>query len=213
MFWRRSTTKKDIDYKAITEAAYKELLVQKLRSFPANPFDFKFDRREVLILSFKKYCRLSGLTMEQITDNWQLKDGYTVKKLRKNLNLILFDDDAYGPRMRFTLFHELAHIRLNHIVHGPHEENEADCYASQIMSPDAIVGRAIDFGYKPSPLMLTKCFGLSGSASEHKIRFLHTYGPVTTDFDAPLIGHYSDYLFTYFPRRLSGSVDIICDDI
>lgn len=54
-------------------------------------------------------------------------------------NIIAYNDNAPGARIRFSLMHELGHIVLQHDNTSAVQEDEADYFASCILAPRIIV--------------------------------------------------------------------------
>ena len=65
-------------------------------------------------------------------------------------------------RLNFTLAHELGHIVLHHKETGPAEEAEADCFASHLLCPEAVVQCA---ACRSAELLARLCY-ISRTAAE-----------------------------------------------
>ena len=202
-------TNENFDPIYIATKAYQSLIASRVSGFPVHPQDFTGKR--IRAVSFQKYSQLSSVPVETLKDE-TLRDGYTMRNIRPGITLILYDEDALIWRARFTLFHELGHIALNHTKHGKEEERAANYYASQVMAPDFILGKMQESGITLSPELLTACFGLSRSAAWIK---LENYGShpfiARPDLDQQIFGQFFVYLqlsFTTRPR----CIDIYKDE-
>ena len=68
----------DINFPAITNSAYSELLRQPLlASFPINPYRYR--GRGHIVVSYQRYCQISGLNLNDFLKIAGLSDGCAVK--------------------------------------------------------------------------------------------------------------------------------------
>lgn len=164
-------TNEYIDFKNLTTKAYSFLIAQKtLCSFPINPKCFAI--KNLIIDTFQNYSRITGVPISELTSDSILNDGYTTKNLRPSINLILYNEEIYAPRMYFTLTHEIGHINLEHIKHGDFEELETNFYSSQILAPTCILKELVNRGYPITTKFLREAFALSEEAAVKKANSL-----------------------------------------
>lgn len=99
-------------------------------SFPINCFDIL----QQLGIACIKYSSLSDEKQRSCRlisdDAFQVKGTY-----------IYYNDSLLSTRIRFSLMHELGHIRLGHTKDTPDAENEADFFASQMLMPHVALYR------------------------------------------------------------------------
>lgn len=181
---------------------------QKVKSIPIDPQKFKFDD-EIIVSSLQKYCYLTGADFEDSICQGFFSDGYVTEELRPGLKLILYDKNKYDPRMRFTILHEIGHIRLKHKKHGPREELEANFFAAQTIAPNVLVREAKRRGYQVTSDLLTSAFWISQECAERKLQFLCKY-PETTpnEMDTKILNAYHQYLLFCLPMRTRCNIDI-----
>jgi len=87
-------------------------------------------------------------------------DGFTLRRGRQYI--ILYNDASYIPeaRKRFTLAHELGHYVLRHTHDGAAEEDEAYCFARNLLAPRRLaLEHGIDYADYP------RVFGISHAAA------------------------------------------------
>lgn len=162
----------DINFDKCTTLAYEDLMILPQVSFPLFPSSCMFRDSDLKIISFEKYAFYSGLSERELTDNYDLTDGYAIKELRPGLKLILYDDKKYDPRSEHTIWHEVGHFRLEHQKHGSAEEIETNFYASQTRMPNAILREIKSRGYLIDEWLLMDLFDVSKESALKKMDYL-----------------------------------------
>lgn len=208
MTTKKLTNNLGINYHDITTIAYTELLHQGVCGIPVDPLKFKFDDG-IIVTSLQRYCRMVDSAIELATCGGFFDDGYAVKELRPGLNLILYNQEKYDPRMRFTILHEIGHIRLGHKKHGPVEENEADFFAAQLLAPNVLIREIALRKYPISKECLMSTFWISGKCAERKLRFLSEYpAAVQNELDGKILTLFNKYLIFNLPQKCSAKIQI-----
>lgn len=202
---------KDIDHAGITEIAYRELIRQNVYWLPVDIFKFTYE--SIVITSFQRYSAITGVPLSDLTDHGCFQDGYVTCNPRTGKRLILYNEQGYPMRIRFTLFHELGHILLGHKQHGFREEAEADYFASQITCPDCLIQLLIERGYDVEAPLLASVFCISKQAASLKLEEYHSLPFITnTEYDDTILRQFGTYFFDRNPRRyIRASIDIVCD--
>ena len=163
-----------LDFKH-TESLARELrMLQTTSNLTLDVLSMEFDRY-VYLDSFENYSKVCGLSLDSLTMNRKLKDGYTIRA-RRNVNVVLYYEDSKGtPRLNWTLAHEIGHIYLNHNNDGEIQELEAHQFAAELLMPTPIItklARKISL----TPKIISKTFFVSEEAAGRKIRSLSRGG-------------------------------------
>ena len=188
------------DWKEITTLAYLTLLELDMHEFPIVTKKIKL--KDVIISSYQKYAELTGVSVEQISLEYEFDDALLIKELRPGLKLVLYNKDKYDARLKHTLLHEVGHIKRDHKKHGDQEEVEAHFFAAQANAPNVIIKAITRRGYKVDIHFLIEHFGLSEESAKKKMEYLGKYGfEHTNDFDDALLLQFSDYInIKYTPK-------------
>jgi Zn-dependent peptidase ImmA (M78 family) len=185
----------------VTTFAYREILRQGISTLPINATSFyDSQNREIIVVSFQKYASLSGLSLNLLTVGGCFGEGLAMRRLRPDLNLLLYNEQSYNMRQRHTILHETGHFICNHNKHGEIEEVEAHFFASQFLTPNVLIREIKHRGYRISKKFLMNTFKISGEAADKKLNYLTRY-PEThkNDYDAAILDSFNNYLNLNFP--------------
>lgn len=106
--------------------------------------------RTVQLTSYGEFSASTGLSHEEIADNFKSDDGVCVYKRDSEQYVIFYNEKKDDNRFRFTIAHELGHIYLEHhriagsdiltrseLTSAQYEryEKEANCFARNLLSP------------------------------------------------------------------------------
>lgn len=189
----------DLDIQRITETAYAEILgVITLNDLPVRLCQLNLLEQGIYLSSYQNYACKTGGRPEDLYDERYLRDGFIVKSDSSGYCLILYDKTRYTPRMKFTIAHELGHIRLGHQKSDELKETEADLFAAQLLMPDAILYTIGMRGHYPDVSMLMKLFGVSKAAAHIKLKQIKG-GYVKTDLDKRIYYRFRVLLDKKFP--------------
>ena len=83
--------------------------------------------------------------------------------LSKDSKTVAYNSNKPQSRVRFSLMHELGHHVLEHKSDSPQNEQEANCFASNILAPRIVMY----YAKCQNALDVRKIFGLSSEASEY----------------------------------------------
>jgi hypothetical protein len=123
-----------------------------IKSFPINCYDIlkQYD------IEVYPYSSLSDNLRE-----YCIKFSNDALKYRDK---VCYNDDLPPGRIRFSLMHELGHIVLNHSNnHTPQMEQEANCFASNILAPRM----TIHYAKCKNETDVSKLFGIQSSIDHH----------------------------------------------
>ena len=104
------------DWNGITTKAYSTLIELNINEFPISPSKVRL--KGVIISSYQKYAKITGLSIADITCGHELDDAFFLSGLRPDLQMILYNREKYDSRLKHTLWHEVGHIKLKHKHHG-----------------------------------------------------------------------------------------------
>lgn len=127
---------KSYDYDRIEETANDLIEDLGLKLFPVNCFEVAF----LLGIELKKYSETPDEDRDFVAS--KSDDGYSIKIHDKYI--IYYNDAIDRNRIKFTIWHEIAHIQLGHFEPDcsksyAHIEEEANHFASYIMAPLAFI--------------------------------------------------------------------------
>ena len=127
---------KGSDYDRIEEFANDLIEDLGLKLFPVNCFEVAF----LLGIEIKKYSEIPDEDRDFVVSKYE--DGYSVRI--ENKYIIYYNDTMIRERIKFTIWHEIAHIQLGHLEPDCTEsyarlEEEANHFASYVMAPLAFI--------------------------------------------------------------------------
>lgn len=131
----------------VSRAAWQFLIDYKVNWLPLIPE--KLTRKDWAIRSVEWAEKILGCSKHEIingfdAETWEMNGKY----------LILYNNYAYGPRIPFTICHEIGHIVLNHLLEFSQTsitgegltdkeyevlEIEADFFAEEILMPSPVL--------------------------------------------------------------------------
>ena len=114
---------------------------------------------QLRICRYTTFCDIHGLDYGEFMQGIS-PDGFTLRRGRQYI--IIYNDAPYIPeaRKRFTIAHEIGHYILAHIKDDDKEEQEADCFARNLLSP-IWVAYEKGIGFQDYP----QVFGISAAAA------------------------------------------------
>lgn len=129
---------KSCDYDRIEEEANNLIEDLGIKQFPMDCFTVAF----LLAVEIRGCSEFAGNDREFIVSRFQ--DGFTIFKAGKYT--IYYNDSLDRNRIKFTIWHEIAHIQLGHLEAGcmiPYGqmEEEANHFAAYVMAPLVFVHR------------------------------------------------------------------------
>lgn len=190
----------NIDWNHITSLAYATLIDCGIHELPVAIKNIKC--KGARIYSYQKYARLTGKSIEEITLHNELDDAFLINGLRDGLTLILYNQEVYPPRMAYTLWHEIGHIKCGHKKHGAQEEIQANFFASQAIAPNIVIKSLSQRGYAINTAFLSECFGISNEAAQKKIDYLdrHSFSH-SNDYDNLVVQQFKKFIDKKYPYK------------
>jgi hypothetical protein len=186
------------------EAAAELLLRQRLRSLFLDVTKLRYDR-PILFRTYRDFCRETRMTLEELTANGRLPDGFTLKPVQDDNTpcVILYNEQQQNLRRRnFTLAHEVGHIYLDHRDDSGKNEAEANRFASELLMPEALLREMVSrLGRPLTAVDVIETFALSRQAANLRLRelgflgiptaqdqeILHRFSPLLPNYDDPII--------------------------
>lgn len=191
-----------IDFNKCTDKAYEILLEQK-GEIPVDVASLLLNE-PIIFDTLQNYAKLTNTTMEHLTINHKIENGYIIKQ--QNFYIILNNDEHTEQRCNFTRGHELGHIVLNHTTDSSDAEVEANFFSAQLLMPNPLVKYLAFKSYKQhmdvSHILLREFFGVSDLAARKKIRTLNKYYS-EHKWDCDLIIKYKESLDFRFESLIS----------
>ena len=124
------------DYDRVEEIANDMIEDLGLKWFPVNCFEVAF----LLGIEIKKYSEIPEKDRDFVIS--KSEDGYSIKIGYKYI--IYYNDTIDRNRIKFTIWHEIAHIQLGHLETDCTKayallEEEANHFAAYVMAPLALI--------------------------------------------------------------------------
>lgn len=155
------------DYDGIDEVANDLIEDLGLRRFPLDCFEVAF----LLGIELRQYSGLSE--QDRIFVESRYKDGYSVRTAGKYV--ISYNDSMNRNRVKFTIWHEIAHIQLGHFEGACAKsealmEEEANHFAAYVMAPLAFVHKLGLFSPAEIAEVCEISFECACNVHEHYVR-------------------------------------------
>lgn len=124
------------DYDRIEEAANDMIEDLGLTLFPVNCYEVA----HLLGIELKKYSEIP--MADRIAAQQKMECGYSARL--GNKYYIMYNDGLDRNRVKFTIWHEIAHIQLGHVELDcqksyDRQEEEANHFAAYVMAPLAFI--------------------------------------------------------------------------
>lgn len=160
------------NYNIATTKAY-EILIYNNLVLPIDPYKIKIENVKLKIISMQEYSKLYNFSLDELTQEGILQDGYNATEKRNGVTaaLILYNEDIESnERKSFTIAHEIGHVVLGHTEHCEKNEHEADTFAAQLLLPHCILEELVRCGKKVNEFYLKQKFGLSNEAAHISLK-------------------------------------------
>ena len=123
---------KAFDYERIEEEADNLIEDLGIKLFPMNCFEVAF------LLGIEIHTCADFAESDRNFIVSIFKDGFTIRKGGKYI--VYYNDDIQHKRIKFTIWHEIAHIQLGHLegdcaICYEQMEEEANHFAAYVMAP------------------------------------------------------------------------------
>lgn len=183
-------------YYLAQEKAYEVLLKYTNGTLPICPFAIIKKIPNIKLVTYTDFARdlqkkYPKLTIEEIIDTFESKHGFLKKKGKKKYVLAYNEKDKI-PIHIWTLFHELGHYFLGHLLEkedslglSPKKtknifEKEANCFARHCSSPVPLMKKVMDItGFDDTKHLHYLMFKMGDKvieySSQHFEKFSHCY--------------------------------------
>lgn len=162
--------------------AYEFLDEFLISHYPIDAIEIILNKKWGLV-KYSELARNFNCSISDVIKSLGSEDGYTIYD-DYNYTIAYNDRIKYKKRIAFTLFHEIGHIYLGHLIdfnatklrrgcltnsENNVLENESNAFARNVLMP-AVILRNMDF----DPELVASQFGVSISAAETRLCFLDT---------------------------------------
>ncbi len=129
------------DYDRAATAACRVLVRLRVDSLPVRPLEMLRRCRDTFLCTFDQAADALGLTADELDRMSGGADACTFREMHggRERYVVCYRAGGNPARLNFTLAHELGHIVLRHRDTGPAAEAEADCFASHLLCPEAVL--------------------------------------------------------------------------
>ena len=172
-------------YNLACQIAHEFIIEEDIKTYPVDPFILIKKNKWELI----KYSDLAKKCKKNVSDiSETFRTPHSYLKRINNIYTIYYNDTLNNrTRIRFNLMHEIGHIILDHLVNFNRTslfkksmsaseyatlENEANCFARNVLAPAPLVNTMGLNKYNPIALMDT--FDISFNASTTRISLFKT---------------------------------------
>lgn len=103
--------------------------------------DYNIDTLPIDVFLLAKRMGIIVLKYSEFSIDEQVKiisasnDGMSLYSYKNKCYYIIYNDDMYESRIRFTIAHEIGHIILGHVESNEETESEADFFARNLLVP------------------------------------------------------------------------------
>ena len=132
------------DYDRAATAACRVLVRLRVDRLPVRPLEMLRRCRDTFLCTFEEAADALGLTSDELDRMSGGADACTFREMHggRERYVVCYRAGGNPARLNFTLAHELGHIVLRHRDTGPAAEAEADCFASHLLCPEAVLRAA-----------------------------------------------------------------------
>lgn len=123
--------------------AAKALAARGGETLPVSPLAMLHACRDTCVYTMEAAVEAEGIPRAQLESLFRLSDAVTfcIGEGEARRYIVVFRADGNPARLRFTLAHELGHRILHDGEPTAASEREADCFASHLLCPEAVVRR------------------------------------------------------------------------
>ena len=174
-----------IRYAYIAHQVFQLYKQMPIIQFPINPKQLFLLIPNCRILTYQRFAEVNNCSIREVIELCESKSGCTHYDTAQDRYLVLYNDSTANNnvqgRIRWTLAHELSHVRLKHLPHistnhiaensfnnltDPELEAEADRFAALLLCPMPLFEQL----RIQSPADIHRVFGLSREAADVRWR-------------------------------------------
>ncbi len=123
------------DYYRVSNSVWKLIIKHKISSLPVDLYKILRDEN-IMLATYKIGANIFEILDRNIAEN---NLGFSLKV--KNNYYIFYNDSVPEIIQRFTIAHEIGHIKLNHFLSEKHEndEKEGNMFATRLLMPMCVL--------------------------------------------------------------------------
>lgn len=160
------------DYIKARNLASEILILQDELFFPINVEKIKLNNENIIFSSYKNYIEKTGISESVLTNNGQFLDSMVFSS-SNNLKLILYNSEvSSNGRLLWNKAHEVGHVVLGHKNQGDIQKIEANTFASQLLLPQCLLKKLIEYKLNVTPEYIVSTFGISLQAAKSCLRLV-----------------------------------------
>lgn len=177
-----------------------------IKGFPFDAAEFVREQTDLKFCSFKKAREKYGL------DCRHLGSDSAVLAKKDGKNIVFYNQDECDIRDPFNRLHETGHFLMDHKTDVPGDnplysiqEVEANFFAAQMLMPLQVLREIQRRGRRMDADFLTRNFGVSLPAAEHRIETLRKNPRLTEEeriLDDTIITKFKKFMDSVAPKRL-----------
>lgn len=144
------------NYKKAEQSAYETLIDYSDGEIPIDIKKIIKKHKNIKLMNYSKFQEFFQLTFDEIVGIYGSEHGFTIYDSKKDAYLIVYNDVYDMGTVRWTIAHELGHIKLKHLkrrdynlIHynnGEHPmEKEANTYAKHILAPFPLIAKIKEY--------------------------------------------------------------------
>jgi Zn-dependent peptidase ImmA (M78 family) len=202
-------------YEYVYHMAAEFICSQNIAQLPADPFKIIATNKWGSV-TYKQISQREGMTIADVIESLESPDGRTSYNNR-NYCIAYNTIQRIFPRIKFTLFHEIGHIYLEHFLEYDLNnltkqqydilEIEANYFASNVMAPSIVIEKCMLI--KPQDLCCA-C-GMSKQAANNRLRQFKIWSASEADYKVQNI--MQEFINIIKPARIkSSSLQIILNE-
>lgn len=186
-------------YDYVLKKSCEFILSENFKVFPINPFTI-ISKNKWGLITYTELAKINCITVDSVCKNLKTEHSYSIYD---GVYAIAYNNEKSVGRTLFNLLHEIGHIVLNHfvdfnktiLINNPLEykilENEANCFARNVLSPIVLVNY---LNLSESDIINT--FGMTNSAAVTRLKLKHAdlYWIKSYDYNL-LLEHFKPFIY------------------
>lgn len=133
----------------LRNSAWNFILDQKIKELPINSFVIA-QMNDCKVITYKELSKSINKTINYLKETYS-DDGFVFWSSSKCCYIICYNDELPSTAIRWTIMHEISHIRLEHVnkdtpaltrirrIEHPIFEREADGFVRRVLCPSIVL--------------------------------------------------------------------------
>ncbi len=205
------------------QTVYSFFVQEEITELPLDPFAL-IKKNKWGLVTYSKLANENGITVDEVINGFQSEDGYTIWD-GENYTIAYNDTITSPERIRFTLMHEIGHIKLGHLTDFEETilrrselteekyevlEREAHAFARNSLAPAAVVNRIK--ANRPFFIInaLMRYFRISYKAAVVRLEFLSWDSIKAIRYSYFFSKRFSDFIQNVVCRRWCPECNHVC---